>query len=327
MLMKARIISTGSYVPEKILTNFDLEKMVETSDEWITERTGIKERRIASPEQATSDLAYEASVKALKNAGLNAEDIDLIIVATVSPDMLTPSAACILQMKLGAVNAIAFDINAACTGFIYALSVADKFIKTGASKKALVVGAETLSRFTDWTDRTTCVLLADGAGAVILEPTKNDDGIQTIDIFSDGTMWDFIHIPAGGSRIPVTEEVIKKRLNFLKMRGNDTFKVAVRTLEEVVSTTLKNTGIDSSQLSLLVPHQANIRIIQAMAKRLSLPMEKVMININKYGNTSAASIPIALDEANQEGRIKRGDYIMLAAFGAGLTWGAALIKW
>ncbi len=325
--MKARIISTGSYVPEKILTNFDLEKMVETSDEWITERTGIKERRIASPEQATSDLAYEASVKALKNAGLNAEDIDLIIVATVSPDMLTPSAACILQMKLGAVNAIAFDINAACTGFIYALSVADKFIKTGASKKALVVGAETLSRFTDWTDRTTCVLLADGAGAVILEPTKNDDGIQTIDIFSDGTMWDFIHIPAGGSRIPVTEEVIKKRLNFLKMRGNDTFKVAVRTLEEVVSTTLKNTGIDSSQLSLLVPHQANIRIIQAMAKRLSLPMEKVMININKYGNTSAASIPIALDEANQEGRIKRGDYIMLAAFGAGLTWGAALIKW
>uniref|UniRef100_A0A7C4AKG9 Beta-ketoacyl-[acyl-carrier-protein] synthase III n=1 Tax=Thermodesulfovibrio aggregans TaxID=86166 RepID=A0A7C4AKG9_9BACT len=325
--MKARIISTGSYVPEKVLTNFDLEKMVETSDEWITERTGIKERRIASPEQATSDLAYEASVKALKNAGLNAEDIDLIIVATISPDMLTPSAACILQMKLGAVNAIAFDINAACTGFIYALSVADKFIKTGASKKALVVGAETLSRFTDWTDRTTCVLLADGAGAVILEPTKNDDGIQTIDIFSDGTMWDFIHIPAGGSRIPVTEEVIKKRLNFLKMRGNDTFKVAVRTLEEVVSTTLKNTGIDSSQLSLLVPHQANIRIIQAMAKRLELPMEKVMININKYGNTSAASIPIALDEANQEGRIKRGDYIILAAFGAGLTWGAALIKW
>lgn len=325
--MKARIISTGSYVPEKILTNFDLEKMVETSDEWITERTGIKERRIAAPHQATSDLAYEASVKALKNAGLNAKDIDLIIVATVSPDMLTPSSACVLQMKLGAVNAVAFDINAACTGFIYALAIAEKFIKTGSSKKALVVGAETLSRFTDWTDRTTCVLLADGAGAVILEPTENDEGIQLIDIFSDGTMWDFIHIPAGGSKIPVTEDAIKKRLNFLKMRGNDTFKVAVRTLEEVVSTTLKNTGIDSSEISLLVPHQANIRIIQAMAKRLQLPMEKVVVNINKYGNTSAASIPIALDEANQEGRIKKGDYIMLAAFGAGLTWGSALIKW
>lgn len=325
--MKARIISTGSYVPEKVLTNFDLEKMVETSDEWITERTGIKERRIASAEQATSDLAYEASVKALKNAGLNARDIDLIVVATVSPDMLTPSSACILQMKLGAENAIAFDINAACTGFIYALAVAEKFIKTGFSKKALVIGAETLSRFTDWSDRTTCVLLADGAGAVILEPTENDEGIEIIDIYSNGTMWDFIHMPAGGSKIPVTEEVLKRRLNFIKMRGNETFKVAVKTLEEVVVATLKKGNIDSSQLSLLVPHQANIRIIQAMAKRLELPMEKVMVNINKYGNTSAASIPIALDEANQEGRIKKGDYIILAAFGAGLTWGSALIKW
>lgn len=325
--MKARIVSTGSYVPEKILTNHDLEKMVETSDEWITERTGIKERRIAAPEQATSDLAFEASIKALKNANLTAKDIDLIIVATVSPDMLVPSAACILQMKLGASNAVAFDINGACTGFIYALSVAEKFIKTGASKRALVIGAEMFSRFTDWTDRSTCVLLADGAGAVIVEPTKKDEGIQIIDIFSDGTMWDFIHMPAGGSQMPVTEDVIKKRLNFIKMRGNETFKVAVKTLEEVVDATLKKAGITSSELSLLVPHQANIRIIQAMAKRLSLPMEKVMVNINKYGNTSAASIPIALDEANEQGKIKRGDYVMLAAFGAGLTWGASLIKW
>ncbi|MCS7215932.1 MAG: beta-ketoacyl-ACP synthase III [Thermodesulfovibrio sp.] len=325
--MKARIVSTGSYVPEKVLTNYDLEKMVETSDEWITERTGIKERRIGAPEQTTSDLAFEASLKALKNANLTAKDIDLIIVATVTPDMLVPSTACILQMKLGASNAVAFDINGACTGFIYALSVAEKFIKTGASKKALVVGAEMLSRFTDWTDRTTCVLLADGAGAVLVEPTKKNEGIQLIDIFSDGTMWDFIHMPAGGAQMPVTEDVIKKRLNYIKMRGNETFKVAVKTLEEVVDTTLKKGGITSSQLKLLVPHQANIRIIKAMAKRLDLPMEKVMVNIHKYGNTSAASIPIALDEACEQGRIEKGDYIMLAAFGAGLTWGAALIKW
>ncbi len=325
--MRARIVATGSYVPEKVLTNFDLEKMVDTSDEWITERTGIKERRIASPQQATSDLAYEASISALKKAELRAEDIDLIVVATVTPDMLVPSAACILQMKLGAKNAVAFDINGACTGFLYALSVAEKFIRTGASKRALVIGAETLSRFTDWTDRSICVLLADGAGAVILEPTDKDEGIEVIDIFSDGTLWDFIHMPAGGSKMPVDENVLRERLNYIKMKGNETFKVAVKTLEEVVDATLKKGGIKSSQLSLLVPHQANIRIIQAMAKRLDLPLDKVMININKYGNTSAASIPIALDEAYESGKVKRGDYIMLAAFGAGLTWGAALIKW
>lgn len=325
--MKARILSTGSYVPERVLTNHDLEKMVETSDEWITERTGIKERRIANSEQATSDLAYNAGLKALEAANLDPKDIDLIIVATVTPDMLTPSAACLVQMKLGAKNAFAFDINAACSGFIYALAVAEKFIRVGASKKAMVIGAETLSRFTDWTDRTTCVLLADGAGAVIVEPSNDDSGIVLIDIFSDGTMWDFIHMPAGGSKMPVNEEAIKQRLNYIKMRGNDTFKVAVRTLEDVVDVTLKKGGIQPEQLSLLVPHQANIRIIQAMAQRLKLPMEKVMVNIHKYGNTSAASIPIALDEAVKEGRINRGDYIMLAAFGAGLTWGAALIKW
>lgn len=325
--MRARILSTGSYVPEKILTNFDLEKMVDTSDEWITERTGIKERRIASPEQATSDLAYEASVRALKKAGLNPEDIDLIIVATVTPDMLVPASACLLQQKLEAKNAAAFDINGACTGFIYALSVAEKFIRTGASKRALVVGAETLSRFTDWTDRSICVLLADGAGAVVLEGTRKREGIMLIDIFSDGTMWDFIQMPAGGSKMPVDERVLKERLNFIKMRGNETFKVAVKTLEEVVVNTLKKARIESSELSLLVPHQANIRIIQAMAKRLDLSMDKVMVNIYKYGNTSAASIPIALDEAVETGKLKKGDYVMLAGFGAGLTWGAALIKW
>ncbi|MEN2986555.1 MAG: beta-ketoacyl-ACP synthase III [Thermodesulfovibrionaceae bacterium] len=325
--MKVRILSTGSYVPEKVLTNYDLEKMVETSDEWITERTGIKERRIALPEQATSDLAYHASLKALENAKLDPKDIDLIIVATATPDMLIPATACLVQMKLKATNAVAFDINAACSGFIFALAIAEKFIKTGASKKALVIGAETLSRFTDWTDRTTCVLLADGAGAVVLEGSSDDSGILLVDIFSDGTMWDFIHMPAGGSKIPANDEVIKQRLNYIKMKGNDTFKIAVRTLEEVVEETLKKCSIPPEQLGLLVPHQANIRIIQAMAQRLGLPMEKVMINIHKYGNTSAASIPIALDEALREGRVSRGDYLLLAAFGAGLTWGAVLIKW
>ncbi|MCS7203185.1 MAG: ketoacyl-ACP synthase III [Thermodesulfovibrio sp.] len=325
--MKVRILSTGSYVPEKVLTNYDLEKMVETSDEWITERTGIKERRIALPEQATSDLAYHASLKALENAKLDPKDIDLIIVATATPDMLIPATACLVQMKLKATNAVAFDINAACSGFIFALAVAEKFIKTGASKKALVIGAETLSRFTDWTDRTTCVLLADGAGAVVLEGSSDDSGILLVDIFSDGTMWDFIHMPAGGSKIPANDEAIKQRLNYIKMKGNDTFKIAVRTLEEVVEETLKKCSIPPEQLGLLVPHQANIRIIQAMAQRLGLPMEKVMINIHKYGNTSAASIPIALDEALREGRVSRGDYLLLAAFGAGLTWGAVLIKW
>lgn len=325
--MRARILSTGSYVPERVLTNFDLEKIVDTSDEWIRERTGIKERRIASPEQATSDLAYEASIRALKKAGIAANEIDLIIVATVTPDMLVPATACLLQQKLDAKNAAAFDINGACTGFIYALSVGEKFIRTGASKRVLVVGAETLSRFTDWTDRSICVLLADGAGAVVLEGTKKKEGIEVVDIFSDGSMWELIHMPAGGSRMPVDREVLEKRLNFIKMRGNETFKAAVKTLEEVVVQTLKKAKLESSKLSLLVPHQANIRIIQAMAKRLDLPIEKVMVNIEKYGNTSAASIPIALDEAVESGRIKRGDYVLLAGFGAGLTWGAALIKW
>lgn len=326
-MLRAKIVSTGSYVPEKILTNIDLEKIVDTSDEWITERTGIKERRIARDEQAASDLAYEASRKALKAAGLKAKDINLIIVATVTGDMPLPSTACILQDRLDAKKAAAFDINAACSGFIYGLTVANSFIKSGSFRRILVVGSEILSKFTDWEDRTTCVLFGDGAGAAILEATEEDRGIISARIHSDGSLWDLLHTPGGGSRNPTSRETLKKRMHYIKMRGNETFKVAVRTLESLVVETLKESNLKPSQLSLLIPHQANIRIIQATAKRLDLPMDRVMINLDKYGNTSAASIPIALDEAVRTGRIREGDYILLEAFGGGLTWASALIKW
>lgn len=313
-------------MPEKVMTNHDLEKMVDTSDEWITERTGIKERRIARPDQAASDLACEAAKRALKKAQLKVEKIELIIVATVSGDMPLPSTACLLQKKLGAVNAAAMDINAACSGFIYALSIADAFIKSGKYKKILVVGAEVLSKFTDWHDRTTCVLLGDGAGAAVLAP-DHGRGILSVDIYSDGRLWDLLHVPAGGSAMPASKETVEKRLHYIKMKGNETFKVAVRTLENLVIETLKKNNLKPSQLSLLIPHQANLRIIRATAERLGLPMERVIVNLTRYGNTSAASIPVALDEALEEGRIKEGDYIMLEAFGGGLTWGSALIKW
>lgn len=326
-MIRARVIATGSYVPEKVLTNFDLEKMIDTSDEWIIERTGINQRRIARDDQAASDLAYEASKAALESAGLKPKDLDLIIVATVTGDMPLPATACILQHRLGAKKAAAFDVNAACSGFIYGLSIGDKFIRSGSHKRVLVVGTEILSKFTDWTDRTTCVLFGDGAGAVILERTEEDRGIIETRIHSDGSMWDLLHTPGGGSKNPPSSETIRKRYHYIKMKGNETFKVAVRTLEDLVVATLKHNKLEPSKLSLLIPHQANRRIIQATAKRLNLPMEKVVMNLDRYGNTSAASIPIALDEAFRAGRIKKDDYILLEAFGGGLTWGSALIKW
>jgi 3-oxoacyl-[acyl-carrier-protein] synthase-3 len=327
MPLKAKIISTGSYVPEKILTNFDLEKMVDTSDQWITERTGIKERRIADAKQAASDLAYEASKVALKNAGLKARDLDLIILATVTGDMPIPSTACLLQARLDAKNASAFDINAACSGFIYGLTIADSFIKSGKYKKILVIGSEVLSKFTDWEDRSTCVLFGDGAGAVILEATTEDKGIISTHIYSDGKLGDLLSMPGGGSRNPTSKDTIKKRMHYIKMRGNETFKVAVRTLENLVVETLKANNLKPSQLALLIPHQANLRIIMATAERLGLSQDKVLINLDRYGNTSASSIPIALDEAVRTGRVREGDYILLEAFGGGLTWGSVLIKW
>jgi len=326
-LLKARITGTGLYVPKKVLTNFDIEKMVDTSDAWIRERTGIRERRIAAEHEAASDLALMASDEALKSAGLKAKKLDLIIVATVSGDMPLPSTACILQHKIGAKKAAAFDVNAACSGFIYALSTADAYIRAGTYKRILVVGSEVLSRITDWTDRSTCVLLGDGAGAVVLEATDSDSGILSVKLNADGSMWDLLHIPAGGSRRPATEKTVKERLHYMKMRGNETFKVAVRTLEKLVLSTLKEHRLKPEDISLLIPHQANLRIISATAKRLGLGLDRVMINLDRYGNTSAASIPIALDEAVRSGRVRGGDYIILEAFGGGLTWASALIKW
>lgn len=321
------MIATGSFAPEKVLTNADLERMVDTSDEWITERTGIRERRVADERQAASDLAYEASKAALKRAGLKAKDIELIIVATVSGDMPLPATSCILQDKLDARKAAAFDVNAACSGFIFGLSVADSFIRSGVYRRVLVVGSEVLTKFTDWEDRTTCVLFGDGAGAVILEATEEDRGIISTRMHSDGRLWDLLHTPGGGSRHPASKDTVRKRLHYIKMRGNETFKVAVRTLESLVVETLRENKLNPSQLSLLIPHQANLRIIQATAKRLGLPMERVVVNLDRFGNTSAASIPIALDEAVRGGKVREGDFILLEAFGGGLTWASALIRW
>jgi 3-oxoacyl-[acyl-carrier-protein] synthase III len=326
-LPNSRIISAGSYLPENICSNADMEKIVDTTDEWITERTGIRERRIADKSQAASDLAYEASKIALERAGLGPEDIDLIIVATVTGDMPFPSTACFLQDKLGAINAPGFDINAACSGFLYSLYIADSFIKSGRHRRILVVGTEVLSKITDWDDRTTCVIFGDGAGAVIVGPSDDDSGLLSININSDGKMWDLIHVPGGGSRNPASQSSVEQRMHYIKMKGNETFKVAVRTLEDIALKTLEENNVDPSSLSLLIPHQANLRIIQATADRLKVPMDKVIVNLDKYGNTSAASIPIALDEAIQTGRIQDGDYILLEAFGGGLTWASALIKW
>lgn len=327
MPLRSRITGTGAYVPEKVLNNFDLEKMVDTSDKWITERTGIKERRIAGTAEAASDLSLEASKRALREARVKPKEIDMIIVATVSGDMPMPSTASLLQGKLGAGNAGAFDLNAACSGFLYGLSVADSFIRAGTSKKLLLVGVEVFSKFIDWKDRSTCILFGDGAGAVVIEPTNIDKGVMSTHLYSDGNVWDLISLPGGGSRYPASMKTIKDRMHFVKMKGNETFKVAVRKLEEVALHTLKKHKIKPSQLALLIPHQANFRIIQAMAKRLKLPMDKIVVNLDKYGNTSSASIPIALDEALRMGRIRDGDYILLEAFGGGLTWASALIKW
>ncbi len=327
MQWKSRITGTGSYVPEKVIDNFNIAKKVDTSDEWITERTGIKERRIVKDKETNSDLCLEAAKQALQAAGVKPREIDLIIVATMSGDMPMPSTASILQRKVGAANAAAFDLNAACSGFLYGLSVADNFIKTGASRKLLLVGAEVNSKFLDWKDRATCVLFGDGAGAVVLEPARGSRGILSTHLYSDGNLWDFICLPGGGSENPPSSKTIRERMHFIKMKGNETFKVAVRTLEKLVVSTLKANNVDPSELAMLIPHQANLRIISATARRLKLPLDRVAVNLDRYGNTSSASIPIALDEVVRAGRIRKDDYVLLEAFGAGLTWASALIKW
>jgi len=327
MSIRSRIIGTGSYLPLRVLSNKDLEKMVDTSDAWIVERTGISERRIASEDEAASDLACHAAEKAINDGGIKPSDIDFIIVATVTPDMLFPSTACLVQNRLGAKRAFAFDLSAACSGFIYALSVADQYIKSGMYQMGLVIGSDVFSKVTDWTDRNTCVLFGDGAGAVILKADTGDKGIVSSHLYSDGTSWDMLYVPGGGSRIPPGEDMINNRQQFVKMRGSETFKVAVNTMCASINDALKSNGLTANDIKLFIPHQANLRIIQAIGKKLNVPMERFMINLDRYGNTSAASIPIALDEAVKEGRIEEGDNILLEAFGGGLTWGAALIKW
>lgn len=326
-MKRSRIVGTGSYVPEKVLTNHDLEQMVDTSDEWIVTRTGIKERRVTSNGQASSDLASNAAKKALEMAGVKPEELDAIIVGTVTPDMFFPSVGCLVQDALGAKSALAFDISAGCSGFIYSLSVADSFITGGKFQKVLVLGTENLSKVTDYQDRGTCVLLGDGSGAVVLVAEEGERGILSTHLHSDGSYKDLLFQPGGGSAVPPTYESIDNRLHYLKMDGNKLFKIAVKSLEDTVVEALAHNNIEDSEIDLLIPHQANLRIIQAIAKRLNLPEEKVFVNIHKYGNTSSASIPIALDEANRSGRIKEGDLLVLNAFGAGLTWGAALVRW
>ncbi|MCE3200779.1 beta-ketoacyl-ACP synthase III [Paenibacillus sonchi] len=321
------IIGTGKYVPEQILTNSDLEKMVETNDEWIVSRTGIRERHIAAPHEATSDLAYEAALKALDSAGMKAEDLELIIVATVTPDSTVPSTACILQDKLGAKGAAAFDLSAACSGFVYSLATATGFIQTGMYNNALVIGADTLSRITDYTDRNTCVLFGDGAGAVIIGEVPEGRGFQSFDLGAEGSGGSLLNIEAGGSRLPASHQTIEDKKHFLYMNGREVFKFAVRVMGTATERVLTKAGLGKENIDLFVPHQANVRIIQSAMQRLDLPPEKCVINVDKYANTSAASIPLALVEAAEEGRIKEGDTLLMVGFGGGLTWGASVLIW
>ena len=325
-MKKVGIIGVGEYLPEKILTNADLEKMVDTSDEWITSRTGIKERHIVLPGQATSDLAFKAAQQALANAKLKPEDLDLIVVATITGDMPFPSVSAIIQAKLGAKRAVCFDICAACAGFVYGLSVAEKFIAASVYKNALVIGAETLSSITDWQDRNTCVLFGDGAGAVVLSEVKKGGIISTY-LGCDGSKVDILNMPAGGSRNPATAETVRNRQHFLKMQGNELFKIAVNTMTSAAETVLKQAGMTFTDVDLIIPHQANSRIIMAVAKKLGIPPERVYLNIERCGNMSSASTVTALCEAVQEGKVKKGDIILLDAFGAGLVWGACIIEW
>ncbi|KPL11491.1 3-oxoacyl-ACP synthase [candidate division TA06 bacterium SM1_40] len=323
----ARVVGLGSAAPEGVMTNFDLEKMVETSDEWIRARTGIRERRIADEKTATSDLSYLAARKAMEAAGVIARELDGIIVATATPDMLFPATACLLQDRLGARNVAAFDLEAGCSGFIYGMAIGDGMIAAGLGETILVVGADTLSKVTDWDDRGTCVLLADGAGAIVLKPSNGPSGILSTHLASDGSLGPLLCQPAGGSRRPATTETVQEGLHYLKMKGNEVFKYAVRAMEDSTNRALKMAGLESKDVDLLVPHQANYRIIEATAKRVGVPMERVCTNIDRYGNTSAASIPLALDEALKAGRVGEGDIIAMVAFGAGFTWGAAIVRW
>lgn len=325
--MKSRIIGTGSYLPEHIRTNQDLEKMVDTSHDWIVARTGIEERRIAADDECTSSMATIAAQRAMDMAGVTAEDIDLIVMGTITGDYPWPATACVVQANLGAKNAYAYDVSAACSGFLYALSSANDFLMAGRGKRALVLGAETLSRSIDWTDRNTCVLFGDGAGAVLIEAQEGDSGVLSCHLHSDGNYLELLYQPGFGSKIPASIEGIEQKLGFLKMQGNEVFKVAVRSLTEVSKEALAANNCTSADVTQFIPHQANLRILEATTKRLGLTSEQSFINVNKYGNTSGATIPIAIDEAYHQGLLKEGDLILSAAFGGGFTWASTLIRW
>jgi 3-oxoacyl-[acyl-carrier-protein] synthase-3 len=324
----AEVASVGTAVPERVLTNHDLEQVLDTSDQWIVERTGIRERRIAGPEQSVAMLSRDASERAMERAGIGPEDLDAIVLATASPDRLLPSTACDLQALLGATNAAAFDIGAACPGYLYALTVAEGLIASGQSRTVLVVGAEKLSTITDFQDRSTAILFGDGAGASVVRRASGDGrGILSTFIKSDGRLAPLLYRPGGGSSDPISEKVVCERSHYMKMAGREVFKAAVRAMAEACDEALSRAGISAEAVDLLIPHQANLRIIEATAKHAGMPMSKVMVNVDRYGNTSSASIPLALDQAIAEGRVKPGSLVLLVAFGAGFTWGSAVLRW
>lgn len=326
--IKSAIIGTGSYAPEKILTNFDLEKMVDTSDEWIRRRTGMVERRIADENTASSDLGIKASLNAIESAGIDPSEIELIIVPTVTPDMFFPSTACFIQKGIKAGNAAAFDISAGCSGFPYGLAIADQFIRCGTYKTVLVVAAETLSKITDWTDRSTCVLFGDAAGAAILQATDEDKGIISFYLAADGNYSDYelLGIPGGGSRNPSSHETVDKRMHYIKMRGQELFKLGVKAMAEAGLKALQSANLTLDDIKLVIPHQANKRMIDAVGEHLGLPEDKLFINVEKYGNTSSVTMAVALDESIREGKLVSGDYVLIVAFGSGLTWAGIVIK-
>lgn len=328
-LYRTRIAGTGSYLPEKKLTNFDLEKMVDTSDQWIVERTGIRARSIAAEGEFTSDLAYKAALIAMEEAKVTAKDLDMILFATVSPDQVMPNTACVLQSKLGAVPCMAVDISAACTGFVYALAIADQFIRTGSYKNILVVGAEVLHKYVNYKERDTCILFGDAAGACVVQPAQDheDSVIYSHHLHADGDIADLFVLPAGGSKLPFSQEVLDNEMQYVRMKGREIFKHAVRTMSQACDEALKANNMSPAEVSWIIPHQANIRIIEAVAKHFGIPMEKVVVEIEEMGNTSAATIIVALDKAIKDGRIQRGQNIILTAFGAGITSGSLLLRY
>ncbi|UOF89290.1 ketoacyl-ACP synthase III [Fodinisporobacter ferrooxydans] len=321
------ILATGSYVPDTVLTNYELENMVDTSNDWIVTRTGIQERRIAANDQASSDLAYEASVQALKKAGIRGADLDMIIVATVTPDTTFPSTANILQYRLGAKKAASFDLAAACSGFLYGITTAAQFLENGRYRYVLVVGVECLSKVVDWSDRNTCILFGDGAGAALLGCVEEGYGFQSFELGSDGSGGHLLSVPAGGSRLPASMETVANKQHYIQMAGSDVFKFAVRVMESSSLTVIEKAGLTKEAIDFLVPHQANIRIIDAAVKRLGISPDKVAVNLNRYGNMSSASIPVALDELVESKRVHAGDYLLFVGFGGGLTWGASILRW